>query len=324
MIKDWKWFKLMGVGLWIFIITQLDLKKVVKVIKSLDLVWFIVAIVCLFLTFLFKGLRWRIALQAQGISYSLNKIIGIILVSSFIGFVTPGRLGDLVKVGYLKHSDIPITLGLANVILDRVYDILLLLLFGCLGFVFFMEFFSAHLNSIASLLGFVGIVILGLFIFYEKISITFQKILKLVLPSKVNALMASKWNEFWNEFKRLAFFTFPFMLIFSFLIYASYFTEIYALSRSLGLSISFLYLGMCFSAAALVSFLPISIGGLGTREAVLIMLFAKISLSPESAVLLSFIDVVIFALLLGGIVALALWIGSGKKILSSNNLLEPK
>ncbi|MBU1255770.1 flippase-like domain-containing protein, partial [Patescibacteria group bacterium] len=66
-----------------------------------------------------------------------------------------------------------------------------------------------------------------------------------------------------------------------------YFSARYAIALSLGLNLSFIDITIISSSMALMSILPISIAGLGTREATAIYFFSLFSLSKESALLFS-------------------------------------
>ncbi len=305
-------FKLLGVVLWLVIILQLDLGRVLSVAEKADPAWIIPAVFFLFTTFLFKGMRWRVPLQAQHITLSIPKVVGIVLVSSFVGFLTPGRIGDFVRVGYLKQENLTLASGFANTLLDRSYDLVILILIGLAGMFYFGSLLSAPLALVVLGLCIVSVSVTVAFALRYRVAVNLKRAMKYALPQAQYDLLSEGWSEFSTEFRRLAVYTYPMMFLFSFFLYASYFLQIYALARSLGISISFWYLTMSFSVAALISLLPISVGGLGTREGVLILLLGRISLPPETVVILSFLDNVVFGMLLGGITALVFWLLSGR------------
>ncbi|MCX5752609.1 MAG: lysylphosphatidylglycerol synthase domain-containing protein, partial [Candidatus Krumholzibacteria bacterium] len=60
--------------------------------------------------------------------------------------------------------------------------------------------------------------------------------------------------------------------------------QCYLIADALDISISFLNIAFCISAANLISLLPISISGIGTRDATMIAMFSMLHLSRESAV----------------------------------------
>jgi uncharacterized membrane protein YbhN (UPF0104 family) len=58
----------------------------------------------------------------------------------------------------------------------------------------------------------------------------------------------------------------------------------FMLALSLGLNISYWYLLVSLAISSAVAILPISISGLGTREATFILLFSLIAIVPEEAI----------------------------------------
>ncbi len=303
MKRHFKWLKFFGIGLWLFIISRLDFQRVLEVLKEVNFLWLSIAGILLCGMFVFKSLRWRTALRAQGISYSLSKTLDVILASWFFGLLTPGRLGDLSKVIYLRETGVTLSEGLASVILDRLYDLVLLLIFGTAGLFFFIEIFSVQMRLFFMFAGATGIILALLYSLRQGFRFRGKDILKIIMPQSLYARVQAEWNAFRVQFKRIALTTLFPMLFFSLLGYACFFAQMYAIAVGLGLSISFLYLSLCFSLAGFVSLLPISVAGLGTREAILIVLFQKVSLPAESAVLMSFIDMTIFSVVLPLILA---------------------
>jgi hypothetical protein len=313
MKKYGKIFKILGVLLWIAIISQLDLHRVVLALRNIDYRWIGAAFVSFLSMSIFKGLRWRIVVRAQGSDFPIPMLIRITLVSSFAGLLTPGRVGDFIRVAYLKEANISVASGITNVFLDRLYDIAMLLVFGSLGLALFSTLLTAQAEILLIALTVAVAVFTALFALRGKVSSIAKKVLRVLLQAEQYDAIATKWREFWSELGRLAARTYPTMLVFSVLIYALYFFQVFALAKSLGIAVPFFFLAMSSAVAALVSLLPISVGGLGTREATLILLLGKVSVPPESAVLLSFVDNFIFGMLLGGAIASTVWLFTGRR-----------
>ena len=86
---------------------------------------FIAALLFIPLMIAVKAMRWRLLLQAQGVEYPLGKCIEVYSIGIFWGIVTPGRLGDFVKVLYLKRHGLNVLHGLFSVVGDRLFDFVL-------------------------------------------------------------------------------------------------------------------------------------------------------------------------------------------------------
>jgi uncharacterized protein (TIRG00374 family) len=76
-------------------------------------------------------------------------------------------------------------------------------------------------------------------------------------------------------------------LLLTALAYTVFFAQAWLLGQALVLDIDIAYLAMCLSVAGAITLLPISFSGLGTRDAILIVLFAPLGLLAEQAVAFS-------------------------------------
>ena len=85
------------------------------------------------------------------------------------------------------------------------------------------------------------------------------------------------------------------------------FLQGYMISRSLDINISFITVVACMSIAAILNLLPISILGIGTRDAVFISIFAMLSISYEQAVAFSML-ILLFMVFNGILGVLAWWL----------------
>ncbi|MCX6135478.1 MAG: lysylphosphatidylglycerol synthase transmembrane domain-containing protein [Ignavibacteriales bacterium] len=308
MQKYGKWLKLVGIILWLYIILQLDFGKVVKVFSAIDFRWFLAATACLVGTYCFKALRWRTVLTLQRVHYGIFKTIGITFLSSFFGLVIPGKLGDVIKLTYTKSSGLPFARGLVSIVLDRIYDLAVLLSLSLFGLFYFSGVFISEVWEISLILGVLALMTLLVLTQRMRLFKMMKKFLRLVLSSSSYATLSEGWEAFRMDFGKVLGKTFLPMLGLSVLAYFCMFCQFYALARGIGLNPPFSYLGLSLAVATLVSLLPISVGGLGTREAVFIIMLNKISITSESAVLLSFIDLALFAVLIPALFSLPFWL----------------
>jgi uncharacterized membrane protein YbhN (UPF0104 family) len=76
-------------------------------------------------------------------------------------------------------------------------------------------------------------------------------------------------------------------LVLTLMAYALFFAQAQLLAVALDLKVGIIYLAVCLSVAGMVTLLPISFSGLGTRDAILIALFAPLGLAAEQAVAFS-------------------------------------
>lgn len=303
-IKYSKWMRIIGVALFLFILTRLDFSAAVKSLNNFNWEYLIVYSMLSVLMLLFKSLRWQSILVKQEINYQMLKVCAINANTSFLGMITPGRLGELSKVVYLQEDKISFSKSIVSVLIDRAYDIIILFLFGVGAFLYFA---NALMSSMENLfLFFLILVGIGILIFFFRNNIweTLKSLLKLLLPESKYLLIIHEWNQFKTELIKVFVPTMPRMIFYSILIYSCYYAQINIVAYGFNVSVSFVYLSFCMTLASLVSLLPISIGGLGTREAIFIFLLSRVSVSAENALLIAFVDSNIFGLTMSGLLAL--------------------
>jgi uncharacterized protein (TIRG00374 family) len=81
-----------------------------------------------------KAYRWLLLLESDQIHYPLSRALLASWAGYTLGDVTPGRLGEFARVGYLKRDiQVPFIEGVTISIIDRIYDLFFLIAFGILS-----------------------------------------------------------------------------------------------------------------------------------------------------------------------------------------------
>ena len=87
-----------------------------------------------------------------------------------------------------------------------------------------------------------------------------------------------------------------------------FFVQCYLIDTAMGLSINFITITLFMAISNLISFIPISISGLGTRDVTLIFLFSMIGLKPELALSYALLVFISFFIVGGFLYAVAGWL----------------
>lgn len=245
-------------------------------------------------------------LQMQNIQYPFSECFLAYFSSLYVGFITPGRIGELVKVLYLKYDlKIPLSKGFSSVILDRILDFYLLIILGLIG----IQRFSIG-GELSFLVPFVLItIILFPLIFISKSKVTkfAQLIYDLVFLKKIKKIFTESFEEFHDGINDLISLKIIKSIILTIISYFIFFIQCFLLTKAMNLQIDFFTLVLFMSISNLFSFIPISISGLGTRDAALIYLFSLIGLQSELAVGYAFL--VFFSFFVcGGIMGSIAWV----------------
>jgi uncharacterized protein (TIRG00374 family) len=298
------WLQLIGILIFVIILWKLDLTAIYALIVDADPILLILSLLLVVPFVLLKSLRWKYLLKMQGFDYDFKNCSLAYLSSMYLGLVTPGRIGDFAKVLYLKKDgNIPISKGLSSVVVDRLFDLLILL---CMAFTGVIAL-ALSWNILVIILFFLLLFFAIIFIFTnEFVGKTIINVLyKIILPKKSKESAEVRFSTFYESIGRLKSVKLIYPLIYSVLSYAFFYAQCYLIARALGIPISILNVAFCISTANLVSLLPISISGIGTRDATLISIFSVLNLSKEAAVAFSimFLFISNFATCLIGVVA---------------------
>lgn len=249
-----------------------------------------------------KSLRWWSILRIQGVRCGLGWTLRVYQAGSFFSVLTPGKVGDFVKVGYLHEArKATLAKGLAGVVVDRVLD--LLALAGTALVVIFAS--EASHRFLTSILAFCGLVLAGLLLLlskgWAKTLLAIVEPLPVVgrLVARVRGLLSEIYREF-AGMKRTAV-AGPIAL--TLVAYLGLYSGSFALALALGLPLTPFNVVYCVTVANVVSLLPVSVSGLGTRDLAMVVLFASLGIGRSDAVVFSvgyFLMSLIFGNGLGG------------------------
>lgn len=297
----------------IAILLNLDLQQLVYNITLFKWEYLIYYAFLTMMILFLKTYRWSLALKKQKINLSLIRMITIYATSSFWGIITPGKIGELIKILFIQNKEVSFARASVSVILDRLFDIVMLLFFGIVSVIYFAKYFLIYDNLIIYLV-MLALFVLLFFLMRKSFWNVIKKIIRYVIPrDKYNSLLG-EWNVFLVEFKYVATMTYYRMTLITLLVYLCYYLQIYIIALGFGVSISFFYLALCLTGATIISLLPISIGGLGTKEAVFIFFLSKVSVSAELATLISLMDSTFLSLILLGSIMIVFSIITKMKI----------
>tara|TARA_Y100001970_G_scaffold266245_1_gene354671 strand:- start:12691 stop:13410 length:720 start_codon:yes stop_codon:yes gene_type:complete len=229
------------------------------------------------------------------------------LSSLYIGYITPGRLGEFVKVIYLKSNrGISLSKGFSSVLIDRIFDLYLLIILGIIGLWQF-----DILGELTGIYFLLLIVTVGppFLLFNKRIS---KKIINILfvftIMKKIKDKVEESFQNFYDSLKELINIKLLLSVFFTFIGYSLFFLQCFIIAKALSLPIDLITITLFMSISNLISFIPISISGLGTRDATLILLFSIIGLKPELAVSYSFFIFIIFFVSGGLLGAISWWI----------------
>ncbi len=300
-----KYIRLIGLLILAYIITRINFKVLLVQFKNINLYLLFTAIsMNLFLIFA-KAIRWKAFLTQQSLSISTKSAFSIYLSSLYIGFITPGRLGEISKALYLKQKQITsFYKGLSGAIMDRLLDLYFLILLGSVGVYYLSKGKGINLEFVFL---FVIVLSLPMIILHPKVlNLLTHFLFRKISPKKFKDKIRESVNEFIEGINKIINPVLLYGILLTVFSYSLFFFQCFLIAKSIGLQISYVDLALIMSIVNIITLIPISISGLGTREASMIFLFKLIGLSTEAAISFSLLIFFVF-FICGGLMGFIAW-----------------
>jgi hypothetical protein len=123
-MKKWQiWLGLLISAVFIFFAFRgLDFLEILISIRSANTMWLLPAIPLYFFGLWFRAYRWKILLSPIS-DYKTHQLFSIVAIGYMGNNIYPARLGELVRSAILKKdANIPVSASLATIIIERIFD----------------------------------------------------------------------------------------------------------------------------------------------------------------------------------------------------------
>ena len=299
-------YKLLGLLLFAYILSTANFPELWQSLKSVSPGIYLMAFSLQFISIFLKSQRWKILIPpTEGNEISALKAYRYYWIAIFWGAVTPGKIGELFKISYLRQQGYSYGSATAATVIDRLLDLLVLVVLVYLGMVFYTTGFAEAVNyfSLILLAGILGLFLL--FYFRKKIFVVFLKFAENLLKGPGADRIGLETDRFVDTIKNYKASQWIITLLITMAGWALFIIERYLVALSLGLEVDFMYFSVTMLVMGLVTLLPVSILGLGTREAVLIVMLGQVGISSSQAIAFSALILVLmlFNTLVGYVLA---------------------
>ena len=269
-----------------FLISKIDPGSFTELIQNASLPVLFVAFSLLLADRFLQTFKWQVLVNYQGMTVSFSHLVKILFVSNFFGLFIPSNLSiDFIRAYRLSQATSQKVNSVSSVIIDRfisLASLLLLAQFGALAVLFYY-----HQTKI-------GIAILTLGMFF----LITLRIIQYAVVKEDNWVkrIAQKWEKVRGHLAKLAtvvncYQDNPNVLVnVFFLSMGSQIVRIvftYLMAVSLGYAVSIYFFFILVPVVLILAMLPISIGGLGVREGVFVVLLSNIGITYTEAMTLS-------------------------------------
>lgn len=288
MIKStFRWFRIIGLVLFVWIIFQIDWTLVWLLIKEVRPI-FIAGYFIIFITAsLLKVIRMYCFLCYLGHRVAFSDVYQAVIEPAFFGMVTPARIGEFSKIVYLTRFGLSQTQAWCIVLMERLVDFSLLLITSIAGSLYFFIFGNF---KVAFTLIMVFLMLSAFIIFLLKIKMIISAINGMFSSMGCHQARVSKLSSIGELLGGLGKLSVMIFLPISLLVLILSFIELSLLAKALNVNISGLFLGLSYACSSLIALLPFSVGGLGARETIYIALFHNHGFSSSIAIGISLLD----------------------------------
>ncbi|MEO0570152.1 MAG: lysylphosphatidylglycerol synthase transmembrane domain-containing protein [Bacteroidota bacterium] len=248
-----------------FIFTKIDFQEVVYVLKSANWVWLTAALLLYVISKVFNSLRLNLYFHAIDVPLTQMSNLKLYLLGMFYNLFLPGGIGGDAYKGYViqKKFKAKIKRVVGVLLLDRLSGMLLILIYACV-FAGIMQI--PIFNKIGWF--FWTAIPMGIFFFW----IITKRLFPYAIPI------------FWSSFG------------YSALLQAIQLGATICIIRALGTTDTGLAYLFIFMISSLVSVIPLTIGGIGSREVTFLYGAKWLGLDANVAIGISFVFFLITAL----------------------------
>lgn len=242
-------------------------------------------IACTVLLVSFRAVRWKILLAANGGTIGRRELTSIYGSSFFLGLISPGRVGEATRIWYARHSGASLDGAAASVVIDRIFDVVPTV---CVAGAFSIGI-SLH-GSAASLtatrLGAIAaaILLVALVVFPAAANALIRETCRGVTRRLPKAWTLPSPSDRHGQPKLLSRRTIIVALAISSATQMLLFAQALFFGLAVHIDASPMVIFGVITMSAFVASLPVSIGGLGAREAAVAYALVAIGIPTPNAV----------------------------------------
>jgi len=317
-----KFLPIIGLMLFIYVVISNNPGAIASAFLSISLPWLLLSIALSFCVLFLKGLKWKAVIRLHNLDYPLGSCIKVWATGLFAGIITPGRVGDFIRAFYLRRRLKSFGISLSTVIVDRIIDMVVVLLFAIVGIVLMNYWFGSSMVSFGLLSVFIIIILALLYLVMKKgvMTLVLRPFFRFLVPAKHKESARAGFHEFYECVGKLKHRKDGLLVvsIFTVLIWLFSILQIYVIGLAIGITFNYLFLLAVMSVVVIIELIPVSVSGLGTRELFLALSLSLIGIGAENAIAFSLLYMII-AYWSIAIMGLVFWVRDPVEISSSSS-----
>jgi len=269
-----KFLPIIGIITFIYLLYSLDIGKVIKVVLSIPVLYILLSVIFTVPRILIRNYAWMMIHREQKIRIGFLRSLKIFLIGYFYGSITPGYIGQLMRVPYMKEeTGEPYGKLFVNSFIETTVHTLSLYGMMLIGALLIIGVYP-ELFTIVCIWIFILVIILAYFVKKERGEKVFYFLVRRLIPKQLRNNASRFIDTFYNDFPKIRSLLSPLLL--GSLTWVIISSQEYIIVLSIGANIPYLYFLLLFPVANTVGLIPITFAGLGTRELTAIFLFSSL------------------------------------------------
>lgn len=277
---------LVSLGLLAYLVYLTEQQQMLDNLKSLSWELVLAAWAYYSLCQWISAYRWQLFLSAKGIHVPLHRLFSFYMVGMFLNNFIPGAVGgDVVKAYDLYRSTRQAEIAVTSVFLERFTGLIGLGLIAVVALAIgFQQIQSPLIWACvgASTLFLVAVI---LCLWHERLSQFCLRLVTGILPDRLTEKV-EKLHQALHSYKYHRR-TLALTILLSAILQVMFAFYYVLTAAALGIDIAVFYFILFLPIVTLVTMLPLSLGGLGIREAALVVLFAEVGIASADVLAMS-------------------------------------
>lgn len=299
-----RFFGLIGIVILIYLFLNIDLSLLLVSFKNINLSLFLISLLMIPVSVSVKSFKWLFLVERKD-KIPFKKAMGGWIAGFGFGVITPARAGDFLRAKFLKTK---LGKSLLTVLIDRLNDVFALFILGIVSVIVLFSRKVPPLNLSYLFALFFVVFLAGIFLIRKErlIKKLGRPLYRYFVPKKYKQEIGETFKHFYKNLEKIQRKKVLVNFLLTFLAWSLIFVQYWFLSLALGLGLNLIAIALVTPILLLVQLIPISISGLGTREAAAVIFLGIFGISPELAIALS-LGILIEDYILGGI-GLLIWL----------------
>lgn len=304
-MKIKKLLPLIGILLFAYIIYKIGANAILEAFLQAKPDYIVLGTIIFLLKPVLESLKWYSILRYQDINIDWPYIFRVNFISQFYGAITPGKVGSLLKAVYLqKKTNLPLAKTSSSVIIDRLLDLIVVSGMSVIGFLILADAFLIDFNKTVIIL---VLVVLGSIVLLNKnlTRICLKLFYEFFTPKKYKETLRKNFHNFYDSFPTIKEMLLPFAITAAIWFYMYTIHYMFALAFSIT-EVPFIPFITINAIGTMIALIPITVSGLGTREAFFIGALGVYGVAPEKIVSMSITGTIVLTTIyaIGGLICL--------------------